>query len=292
MEYILHIVVVVGIYGVLSLSQNLILGRGGMLLVAQGGLFAVGAYTAGICMRGGLNPWVSIVGAVMLSVAFGCPMGVPALRLKGDYLLVASLGLCEIIRAVLNNWESVTGGAAGLLNIPVLSIGGVRLQSPQQFAPVAMGLLGIYAALLVLIDKSPFGRLLSAVGEDDDLARSLGKEVRKVRVATIAFTSAWTGVAGAVWACYLGYLDPSGFTPWESVYILSIVIVGGMDTSRNILLSTCVLVALPEILRFVGLPSSVSGPLRQVIYGFLLVAIMRAAPRRLESFGVLDKAQR
>lgn len=281
MNYIFHIIVVVSIYGTLGLAQHLLLGRGGMLFVAQGGLLAVGAYTAGIVLIHSANMFLAFGVAGLMAVAIGCPLGLPALRLRGDYLLVASLGWCEILRSILNNWDSVTGGAAGLLDIPQISLLGFDMDSPGYFAILALILWLLAAALYRAAECSPFGRLLDSLGEDEELVRGLGKSVQRVRLVTIAFSSFWSGIAGAVWASYLGYLDPTSFTLWESVVVLAMVVLGGANSMKGVFVGTAMLVALPEALRFMGLPQSVASPLRQVLFGIILILTMRFMPQGL-----------
>lgn len=283
MDYALHLVIQVAIFAVLALGQNLILGRGGMLFVAQSALFAVGAYSAAIAASHGISSTVSLLVGVGAAIAVGMPMGLPALRLRGDYLLVASLGLCEIVRSILNNWGAVTGGAAGFMNIPALAVGGFRFAGPREVAPVAVGVISVCVAVYYLIDRSPYGRLLAAIGEDTEAVRGLGKSVRRAKCVAIGVSFAWAGLAGGIWAFYVTYLDPTGFTVWDSVLILAMVILGGGGSIAGSILGASVLVILPELLRFAGLPNAIAGPLRQIVFGTALVVFMRFRPDGLIS---------
>lgn len=281
MEYLLHILIQVSVFAVLALGQNLVLGRAGMLFVAQASLFAVGAYATAISASFGLPSLVSLMIGICTAVVIGFPMGLPALRLRGDFLLVASLGLCEIVRSILNNSDRVTGGAAGLMNIPPLKILGITFAGPIRVAPIAITILGLSVLFFYLTEKSPFGNLLSAIGEDTEAVRGLGKSVRKAKITAIAISSAWAGLVGGIWAFYLTYLDPSGFTVWDSILILAMVILGGSGQISGALIGTLVLVLLPEFLRFSGIPTAIAAPLRQIIYGSALIAMMRFRPAGL-----------
>lgn len=281
MDYAFHILIQISVFAVLALGQNLVLGRAGMLFVAQASLFAVGAYAAAISASFGLPSLVCLLIGTSAAVAIGVPMGLPALRLRGDFLLVASLGLCEIVRSVLNNWDRVTGGAAGLMNIPALRVAGATFASPGKIVPVAAGVLLLAIWFFHRIEHSPYGGLLSAIGEDTEAVRGLGKSVRKAKISAIAIASAWAGLVGGIWAFYVSYLDPSGFTVWDSVYVLAMVILGGSGRIEGALIGSLVLVLLPELLRFAGIPTAVAAPLRQIIYGSALIAIMRFKPTGL-----------
>lgn len=281
MEYLLHILIQVSVFAVLALGQNLVLGRAGMLFVAQASLFAVGAYATAISASFGLPSLVSLLIGICIAVAIGFPMGLPALRLRGDFLLVASLGLCEIVRSILNNSGRVTGGAAGFMNIPTLKILGIPFAGPVRVAPIAITVLGLSVLFFYLTEHSPLGSLLSAIGEDTEAVRGLGKSVRKAKITAIAISSAWAGLVGGIWAFYLTYLDPSGFTVWESILILAMVILGGSGRILGALIGSLVLVLLPEFLRFTGIPAAIAAPLRQIIYGSALIAMMRFRPTGL-----------
>jgi branched-chain amino acid transport system permease protein len=278
MDYALHLLIQISVFAILALGQYLVLGRAGMLFVAQAALFAIGAYGAAIASSQGLPSAASLLVGTCAALVIGLPMGLPALRLRGDFLLVASLGLCEIVRSVLNNWTSVTGGAAGFMNVPALEVGTLTLNGPSAFAPLVVGVTAVCLMLFYLIDHSPYGSLLTAIGEDEEGVRALGKRVRRAKVTAIGVASAWAGLAGGIWASYISYLDPASFKVWESVVVLSILILGGSGRLAGALIGAIVLVLVPEVLRFAGLPVAVAGPLRQVLFGLSLILIIRFRP--------------
>lgn len=281
MEYVLHILIQFCVFGILALGQNLVLGRAGMLFVAQASLFAAGAYATAISASLGFSSLVSLCIGVCAAGAIGFPMALPALRLRGDFLLIASLGFCEIVRSILNNSDQITGGAAGLMNIPSLTIAGISFSGPFRVAPIAMAILGLSVLFFYLTEHSPFGSLLSAIGEDPEAVRGFGKSVRKAKITALAISSAWAGLVGGVWGSYISYLDPSGFTVWESIFVLAMVILGGSGRIQGALIGSFALVLLPELLRFTGFPAAIAAPLRQIIYGFALIVMMRFRPTGL-----------
>jgi branched-chain amino acid transport system permease protein len=281
MDYVLHLLIQISVFTILALGQYLVLGRAGMLFVAQASLFAIGAYGAAIASSQGLPSVVSLLVGTCAALVIGLPMGLPALRLRGDFLLVASLGLCEIVRSVLNNWTPVTGGAAGFMNVPALGVGTLTLNGPGAIAPLVVGVATLCVVFFYLIDHSPYGSLLTAIGEDAEGVRALGKRVRRAKVTAIGMSSAWAGLAGGIWASYVSYLDPTSFKVWESVVVLSMVILGGSGRLEGALVGASVLVLVPEVLRFAGLPAVVAGPLRQVLFGLSLILVIRFRPNGL-----------
>lgn len=279
MDYICHLTIVMCVYAVLAMCQNLVYGIGGALLVMQSALLGIGAYAAALAgLRGGVPSMATLVLGAMVTVLFGLLLGLPALRLRGDYLLVASLGLVEIVRSLLHNAESVTGGATGLIGIPPLAIGTLSLAGPRTVAPIALAVLLVSFAVFQLVQASPAGRLLTAIRADTQAVRRLGRSVRKARLMAIGFAAAWAGLIGGIWAHYLGYLDPSSFSVFESTLVLSMVVVGGAGRASGAVVGAAILVLLPEGLRFVALPPSVSGPLRQVFYGIVIIILIRYRP--------------
>lgn len=281
MDYVLHLLIQVSVFAILALGQHLLFNRAGMLFVAQVALFAVGAYGAAIAATMGLSPALALLAGTGLALVVGFPMGFPALRLRDDFLLVASLGFCEIVRSILNNWTQVTGGAAGFMNIPAFSLGPVTLAGPKGMFPVAVAAAALCVTVFYLVERSPFGSLLAAIGEDTEGARGLGKSVRRAKVVTLALAASWAGAAGGLWAFYISYLSPTSFTVWESVLVLAMVIIGGSGRLEGALLGAGVLIIIPEVLRFAGLPMTVAGPVRQILFGAALVLIMRFRPEGL-----------
>ena len=281
MDYALHIVIQISIFAMLALGQHLVFGRAGMLFVAQVSLFAIGAYGTAIAASVGLPSAISLIAGTCAALVIGLPIGLSALRLRGDYLLVASLGLCEIVRSILNNWDHVTGGAAGFMNIPAFRWGGNDFVGPKEMFPLVITVTAVCVIAVYLIDHSPFGSLLMAIGEDAEGVRGLGKSVRRAKVAAIGFAAACAGFAGGLWAFYLSYLDPNSFTVWESILILAMVILGGSGRLGGALLGAAVLVIVPEGLRFAGLPAAVAAPVRQILFGIALILMMRFRPNGL-----------
>jgi len=280
MDYLLHILILIGIYVILSLSLNLIAGYTGILSIAHAAFYGVGAYVAALmALKLGTPFLANVICAIILSGLLGALVGIPSLRIRDDYFVIATFAFQVITFSVLNNWVSFTSGPMGLPGIPQPRIFGLQVSSHWQF----LVLVGICAILVFLaarrIVESPFGRVLKAIREDEVFALAAGKNVAAYKVLVFVIGAAMASVAGALYATYITFIDPTSFTVMESIFIISIVIIGGAGNLWGSVLGAAVLVILPEALRFVGLPSSVAANVRQIIYGALLVAFMMWRPQ-------------
>jgi len=280
MEYLLHILILIGIYAILSVSLNLIAGYTGLISIAHAAFYGVGAYVAALMALNLHSPFlVNIVCAVILSGLLGALVGIPSLRIRDDYFVIATFAFQVITFSILNNWVSFTGGPMGLPGIPQPTIFGLTVSSHLGF----LLLVGFSCAVVLWIShrlvQSPFGRVLKAIREDEVFAQAAGKNVASYKVLVFVIGAGMAAVAGVMYAYYISFIDPTSFTVMESIFIISIVIIGGAGNLWGPVAGAVVLVLLPELLRFIGLPSSVAANLRQIIYGGLLVAFMMWRPR-------------
>lgn len=282
MEYLLHILVICGIYIILSLSLNLIVGYTGLAALGHAAFFCVGAYFSSLlALKFGVSPWIGlVVGAIAASV-IGIIIGFPSIRLKGDYLALATFGVGVIVYSVAKNWVSVTRGSMGLPGIPVFSIFGLELSQIWLYLLLVAVFVAITIFIVQRIVNSPFGRILRSIREDEIAAEILGKNTVKYKLLVFVIGAFFAGIAGSLYAHYITFIDPSSFTVMESITILLMVIFGGMGSIRGSIIGAVILVVLPEILRFLGMPSFIAAPMRQMIYGFLLVFLMLKRPQGL-----------
>lgn len=275
MEYILQILILIGIYIILSVSLNLIAGYTGMISIAHAAFYGVGAYATALIAIQLHSPFlVNVLCAFIIGGLFGALVSLPSLRMRDDYLVIATFAFQVIVFNILNNWDAFTGGPVGLPSIPKLTLLGFNLSSH-------IGLLGLVACFCVIvftlihrIVNSPFGRVLKAIREDEVLARADGKNVVANKVTVFIIGAGMASMAGSLYAYYIGSVDPTGFTVMESIFIISIVIIGGAGSERGPVLGAIALVLLPELFRFIGLPNSIAANMRQILYGGLLVAFM------------------
>jgi len=282
MEYLLHILVITGIYIILTLSLNLVVGYTGLAALGHAAFACVGAYTSALlALHFGLSPWLGLLIGACVAALLGAVVGAPSLRLKGDYLALATFGLGVIVYSVAKNWVSLTRGPMGLPGIPGFSIFGIQLSAIWEYLIiVALFVLLTYFVIRRIVN-SPFGRVLRGIREDETATLAMGKNVNKYKILVFVIGAFFAGIAGSLYAHYITFIDPSSFTVMESITILLMVVFGGMGSLAGSFVGASVLVIFPELLRFLGMPSSVAAPLRQMIYGLLLIILMLKRPQGL-----------
>ncbi|HUF88206.1 MAG TPA: branched-chain amino acid ABC transporter ATP-binding protein/permease [Thermohalobaculum sp.] len=282
MDYLLHVLVMLCLYVILASSFNLLIGFAGLFALSHAAFYALGAYaTAIVATSLGLPFPLPLIVAVAFTAAMSVLIAVPALRVSGHYLVVVSLALQIIVIEVILNWTSLTGGTDGISGVPAYSIGGWRLDSPGRFL-IAAG-LGAAVCFWVCwrLAHSPFGRALRAMRENEDAAEAVGKNILYMKVTVFAFSAGLAAVAGTLFARYYTYVGAQSFTIDETIYILAMVILGGTANLWGSVLGAAILVFLPELLKFVELPVDIADKLRLVIYGLILILILRFRPEGL-----------
>ncbi len=280
MEYLLHILILIGIYTILSVSLNLLVGYTGILSIAHAAFYGVGAYVAALMALNLHTPFLlNLFLAVIASGIFGALVGIPSLRLRDDYFVIATFAFQIITFSIVNNLVGFTGGPLGLPGIPQPNIFGFEITTHIEFLILVIILAGITFWISNKIVKSPFGRLLKAIREDEVFVRAAGRNVLDAKVKVFVISASLASIAGVIYATYITYIDPTSFTIMESIFIISIVIIGGSANLKGSIVGAIVLVALPELLRFVGLPNSIAANIRQILYGALLVIFMLWRPQ-------------
>jgi branched-chain amino acid transport system permease protein len=205
----------------------------------------------------------------------------PSLRVSGDYFVVTSFGIQLLATAVFVNWTGGTGGANGLPGIPPPDLFGYPLESNEQLVlmTTAGSALGCLAFWLIM--RAPFGRLLKAIREDELAVAAAGKGVLRAKVSAAALAGAFAGSAGGLYATFLSFVDPSSFDLDASILLLTMVVVGGARTLAGSIVGPFLLLALPQALTFIDIPTSIAASARQLIYGLLLIAFMLFRPQGL-----------
>jgi len=282
MDYLIHILVFVGIYTTLAISLDLVAGHTGLLSLSHAAFFGLGAYTDALFATHAGMPFLEgIAAGAALAVLMSFVISLPSLRLRDNYFVIATFGFQMIFFSILNNWMSLTRGPLGIGGIPLPVILGWKVESHLEFLILAT-LLACFAFFVVhRITSAPFGRVLHAIREDEGFAQALGKNTLRFKVTAFAVSAAIAAMAGSLYGRYITYIDPTSFTVMESILIISMVIIGGSSSSWGPLIGAIALVMLPEALRFVGLPNGVAANLRQVFYGALLVIMIMFRPRGL-----------
>lgn len=295
-KYLLTVAILGLIYVLLGLGLNIVVGLAGLLDLGYVAFYAIGAYGLALGYQYlGLGFWAMLpLGALMAALA-GALLGFPVLRMHGDYLAIVTLGFGEIIRLVLNNWMSLTGGPNGV-SVPAPTIfglefgrrakdGGVPI---HEFLGIAynpnLKFIFIYAVLFLVVllvlyikhrlTRMPIGRAWEALREDEIACRSLGLNHVLVKLSAFMMGASTAGLAGVFFATYQGFVNPTSFTFFESALILAIVVLGGMGSTIGVVLAAFVLTVAPELLRSFA-------EYRVLLFGVLMVAMMIWRPRGL-----------
>lgn len=280
-QYWLRVTVVAGIYAILALGLNLIAGYTGQLSLGHAAFYGIGGYTSALlALRLGVPFWISVPAAGLVAGVFGLVLGIPTLRLKGDYLAIVTVAFGELVRLLLLNWNSLTRGPMGLPQIPKPLIFGYVLKSNLAFYYLVLALVVLSVMVLKNLVDSRVGRALVAIRENEIAARQLGINVTELKVKAFIIGSIMAGVAGAVFAHFQAYISPDNFTYMESVTMICMVVLGGIGSIPGTILGAIVLTFAPEMLRsFAGL--------RMVLFGLVMVLFMLFRPQ-----GILGRQQR
>lgn len=284
MEYLIHLVILFAIYAILGVSLNLVVGYTGLLSVTHAAFFGVGAYTSAILLtQWGGNFFISLIVGIALSVIISLAIGAILSRLTGDYYMLGTVGFNFIIFSIFLNWENFTKGPLGIPAIPrpSLALGNWQLAISSNISfliLISLFLLLIYLASQYIISSS-FGRVLKAIREDEKAIQVFGYNTLYYKLAIFVISAAMASVAGSLYASYTSFIDPSAFTVMESIFILAIIILGGLANLKGSILGALFLIFLPELLRFVGFPTDIAGHMRQLVYGILLIFLMLYRPQ-------------
>jgi len=275
MEYFIYIGTLIAIYTTLTISLNLLVGYTGLISIAQAGIYGVGAYvTALLALHVTNNLAVSFVLAAIAGVAVSLIVALPSLRLKNEYFLIATMGFQAIIFSMFMNLE-ITGGASGLYGVPHPTLFGYTIRTSFEKFLIALSLAVTCYWLALRITRAPFGRLLRAVREDETAVAALGKSVFRIKFAIFVFSAVFAAAAGTIYVYSLTALDPVAFGLDESIFIITLVIVGGTGSLNGSVLAAALLILLPETFKFLAIPEAIAPQLRQVLYGLLLVFFTR-----------------
>lgn len=295
-KYLLTVAILGLIYVLLGLGLNIVVGLAGLLDLGYVAFYAIGAYGLALGYQYlGLGFWAMLpLGALMAALA-GALLGFPVLRMHGDYLAIVTLGFGEIIRLVLNNWVSLTGGPNGVSvpaptlfglefgrrakegGVPIHEFLGITYNPNLKFIFIYMVLCLVVLLVLFVkhrLTRMPIGRAWEALREDEIACRSLGLNHVLVKLSAFMMGASTAGIAGVFFATYQGFVNPTSFTFFESALILAIVVLGGMGSTIGVVLAAFVLTVAPELLRSFA-------EYRVLLFGVLMVLMMIWRPRGL-----------
>lgn len=282
MNYVLHLLVFFEIYVIVAMSLNLLIGYSGLLQIAHAAYFGVGAYAAALLWtKAGVGFVPGLLGAALVAAILSLLVSLPAWRFRGEHFVMIGLAVQVLLYSVMHNWVDLTNGPFGITGIPSPEILGRSYANRGMIFAIYAVVVGVLALALAAAKMSAFGRSLQAMRDDELAARSLGIPVRRLKVEAFMLASAMVGVAGGLYGAFVSYIDPTSFTLDESILMLSMVIVGGTGNVRGPMIGAAVLIALPELLRFLTLPNTVSANVRLLAYGLFLMLMMHWRPQGL-----------
>lgn len=279
--YLMRTSIIVLLYIVLALSLNFVLGFAGQLSMGHSAFYGIGAYiTALLTVNLHLSFWLAALISAIVAAGFGFILGIPTLRLKGDYLAITTIGFGEIVRLVLINWTSLTRGPAGIPGIPSPSLCGITLGSNNAYYYLILLLATFTIFISYRLWFSRLGRGLIAVKDDEIAAEAMGINSTNLKILAFVLGAAIAGMAGSFFASFIHYVNPDNFTYMESVVILCMVVLGGVGSIPGVIIGAAVLTILPETLRDVA-------TYRYAIYGLLLILMMIIRPQGMISIASL-----
>lgn len=306
-SYLLGVVILGLIYVLLGLGLNIVVGLAGLLDLGYVAFYAIGAYGLALGYQYlGLGFWTVLPLAAIMAGLAGCILGFPVLRLHGDYLAIVTLGFGEIIRLILNNWLSLTGGPNGMAaplptffglefgkrakegGVPFHEFFGIAYNPDVKYYFIYAVLFLVVLAVLYVkhrLTRMPVGRAWEALREDEIACRSMGLNHVLVKLSAFTIGASTAGLAGVFFATYQGFVNPTSFTFFESALILAIVVLGGMGSTIGVVIAAFVLTVAPELLRGFA-------EYRVLLFGILMVLMMIWRPRgliRISRTGVVPR---
>lgn len=284
MDYLLHILIVFLIYAIFAISLNLELGYTGLYNFGHVAFFGIGAYTSALLSLAGYPVALGMAGGMLLAGVLGTLLAIPALRLSGDYFGIATLSFGEIIRLFFLNERWLTKGPMGLPGIPRPAWIGEGIAGLPRFLILCILLTVMVFLVTRRITRSPFGRALKVIREDEYVAQALGKNALSFKVRVVTVGSILAGLAGSLWAHYISYISPADFTLTETILVLLCVVLGGRGTNRGPILGAFVIIFFQEVIRFLPIPPDFGrfvAPLQGVVYGAALIILMLKRPEGL-----------
>ena len=280
MEYLIENSILIAIYSILAITLNYVAGYAGILSIAHGAFFGIGAYsTAILTTQFGFSFIAAATLGILITMLAAAISSIFILRLKGDSLMLVSFGFAIIAFNIFINWTNLTDGALGIKNIPTPEIFGFSFESRPLFLALC-----IFTAIIIYlffnhIGKSPYGRVLKGIRENQDVMANSGHDIQTYKHSAFILGSTAAAIAGALFATNSPYIiTPKNFELMQSVLILIIIIAGGFGNIRGAVLGTIVILLTPELLRFVGLPEA---EYRQIFYGLILISLMYFRPQGL-----------
>ena len=275
--YVMHTLIMASIYAILTMGLNMITGFAGQLSLGHAAFFGVGAYTSALLtIKLGLNFFLALSCSVGLAGIMGVILGFPALKLKGPYLVICTIGFVEIMHEIFLNWIGLTRGPMGIVDIPyppTLTLGSwtIDFTVSLHYYFLVLVLTVITFVIIISLVNSKMGRALKAIREDEIAAECSGVNITYYKLVAFSIGAAFAGIAGSLYAHYIGYISPDSFVLLESINILVMLVLGGMGTMVGPIIGAVGVTFLLEYIRFLA-------EFKLIFYGIVLMLIMVVAP--------------
>jgi branched-chain amino acid transport system permease protein len=274
-DYVLRVAAIVAIFAILALSLTLVAGTSGQVSLGQAGLFAIGAYTSALLTKEhGWSFWLALPAAGIVAALLGVVIVTPALRLRGHYVAIATLGIGAMLSSALLNFEFLTHGPMGVPAIPPPSLFGFEIVSPRDYYLLSLAVLLVCVAMVLGLQRSHLGRAWRGVREDEIAAEAFGVPLAEYKTLAFALGAFIAGLAGSLLAHQYSYISPDVFTVLISIQMLTIVVMGGLANVLGAIVGATVLVGAPELFRPLQ-------DVRMLGYGVLLLLLVRFRPQGL-----------
>jgi branched-chain amino acid transport system permease protein len=273
-EYVVHLLILIGIYVLLAQSLNVTFGLGQLFNLAHVAAYGIGAYTTALLATDWSAGMVlCMTASVLISGVLSLALGLIAMRLTADYFAIATIACTAIVSSLFINWKSLTRGVLGIPGIPRPELG-FDMYDNYNFLWLTWSVVLGGQVLLYIVQRGRFGRSLRAIAEHEKAALAVGRNAVSIRNVAFVLSSAAAGLSGSLFAYYINYIDPSSFTLTEMIFVLTIVVVGRPGSFYGVIGASFFLVLLPEPLRFIDLPSQYLGPLRQLLHACILFGVV------------------
>ncbi|VTU26227.1 leucine/isoleucine/valine transporter permease subunit [Variovorax sp. PBL-H6] len=280
LAYLLNLATLICINAILAVTLNFILGYAGIFSLAHAIFFGIGAYTAAyLGLQFGASLFIVLPVAMAVAGLLSLVLALPALRVRGEYFVAASLGLQVLGVTVFAEWKSVTGGVSGLSAIPPAQVFGYEIVGPFETLGLAFACLVLVVAFTTALLRSSFGRNLRALRDSESAAHASGKNVAAIKTLSVVVSSALAAVGGVTYAFYLSFVNVESFTLDTSVLLMAMIIIGGTGTVLGPIVGAVLLMVLPSLFSYMSfLPQTEIGSIQQIVYGLVMVLLMIYRP--------------
>jgi branched-chain amino acid transport system permease protein len=275
--YLLGISNLIAVYLIAVIGLNLFIGYAGQISLGHAAYLGLGAYGSALLTTGlGLNPWLAMAVTALAVGLASFVVAIPTLRLSGHYLAMATLGFNIVCYTVMMQWDRVTGGPSGLAGIPYLSVGGLAIDDEVRFHYLVWGIAIMVLCLGLNLARSSLGLALSAVAQNETAAASLGIRVNAAKVRIFVLSAVLASLAGSLYAHCYTFINPDSFTIFNSIELVTMVVVGGLGSIWGSLFGTALIILLPEFLHSFE-------TYRDIIHGLIVVTVLILLPQGLVS---------